>query len=89
MCCLVRCSRALDHALKRCLRAKNVTELSIQTLKRFEGQFGALLVRKTYTFIILSRYGMSEEELLLITGRHPVCSAHMRLHTSRTHPIVY
>lgn len=41
-------------------------------LKRFEGQFGAQLVRKTYTFIILSRYGMSEEELLLITGKHPL-----------------
>ena len=41
-------------------------------LKRFEGQFGAQLVRKTYTFIILSRYVMSEEELLLITGKHPL-----------------
>ena len=54
----------VDGMLRHCLAQKDMVALADMVLQRIEGQFGALLVQRTFSYLKSSRAGVSEIELL-------------------------
>ena len=56
----------MGDVARRCLACSDVHALGETVLARYEAAFGRELVQQTFSFIVVSRFGLSEEELLAL-----------------------